>query len=127
MNKIYQVLSNLKFGETLHKAGDIFEGEVAHYEYLVADKVLRVVEGAKSVAHAMEIIAAEKAAIPTPEEAAVIAPKDTWGAQPDKQPEAPKAPEADATVIGDGKQPTTPPEEVKNAAPSLDGGLGNSL
>lgn len=82
MNKFYQVLSNLKWDDTFHKAGSIIDGLESELEYLVKDKVLRHVDGATSIDHAHEIIATE-AEEKGAAQAAIKPPENTWEAKPD--------------------------------------------
>lgn len=83
MKTFYLVLSNLNHNGETKKAGTIFEGESGQFTNLVSDGVLRVVEGASSLSHAAEIVAAEavKPEAEPVEEAAK--PQDTWGPRPD--------------------------------------------
>lgn len=153
MIKIYQVLSTLKYGDTIHKVGTFIESASAEYEALAKDKVLRVIEGAESIEHAAEIVAgelAEKSAADASTSAK--APEDTWAPKKPEAaaPEAPKAPEtapagdnasgADVQTANGNKPadgapadqqtgaPAAPAGENKAAAPNLDGGLdGDNL
>lgn len=136
MNKIYQVLSNLKFGDTIHKAGSIIEAKAEEYGYLVKDKVLREIEGAESVAHGVEIIAQEAEDKGVQEAEKAVAPANTWGPQPDKASEAPQEQakteetivppvpdEALNTQTGAPAVPTPPASAPVTGAPNLDAGL----
>lgn len=112
MSTIFKVLSNLNHSGDLHKAGDFIEGELSEFQGLVNDKVLAIVEGAKSLNDAPKVAAASEA------KAAAAAPqapkqKDTWGPQPDPTPEELAAREAAAK--GDknvNKEPEVKPGAV---------------
>lgn len=137
MNKFYQVLSQLKFGDTVHKVGAFIEGAEHEYGPLVKDKVLRMIEGAKSAAHAAEIVAQEVAdSAQKEQETAAKAPQDTWGPQSDNKP----APVPETAPVGAGEasggdqqsgapEAPVPAKEVPPSIPSnLDAGLnGDNL
>lgn len=85
---IFHVVSNLNYSGTIYKTGDFIENELAGFEDLVKDGVLRIVEGAETAAQAAQIIAAEaEAKLQNEASAEAKAPKDTWGPQPNKTPE----------------------------------------
>ena len=125
---IFQTISNLNFGGTLHNAGSFFEGELEQYEALVKDGVLRVIEGAESVEHAIKLAEEEIASAPTPEE--VKAPENTWGPKPDPTDEEVKEPEVLATTDQkEAKVDTTAPGTVGqgDVAPAIDPTAGDNL
>ena len=109
MSKIFQVLSNIKHNGDLLAAGTFLEGELSEFGQLVESKVLRVMEGAKSLAHAVEMAAADaeaKASQTASEEAA----PNTWGPKAEapeapKEPEKPAAPAAEQAAATDGLKP----------------------
>ncbi len=97
MNKIFQVLSNLKHDGDLLVKGTLLEAPLYQFETLVREGVLRIVEGASNIAEAADILAKEAAqSIEEGTEPAAPAPQDTWAPtkEPVVAPEVPKEPEA---------------------------------
>lgn len=82
---IFKVLSNLNHNGIAYTAGSFITGEGATFDSLVADKILKIVEGAESVEDA-KILDSEPTAETTAEETVVAKPADTWGPQPDIDP-----------------------------------------
>ena len=117
---ILYVKSNLKHNGDTHKAGSFFEGEVSEYQGLINDGVLRVMDGASTVAQAQEILAKEVAdaeAAQREVEAGTVA-QNTWEAKKDPVQETAAAPEAPAAQ-------TTTTEPEKPAAPKVEVGQGD--
>ena len=109
---IFHTLSNLNYGGTLHKAGDIFEGKIEEYESLVTDKVLRVIEEAETLEQAAKIVAKETAEkIAEAELAEEQKPENTWGPKKDPTPE--EVEEANKKVDTTEKAPIDTNTEVK--------------
>ena len=109
---IFQVLSNLNHNGHLYIKGAFFEAEESEFKALVTDGVLRVMEGANSMAHAVEIAADEVAqAAKIAEESALAQPENTWGPKPELPPAPEAAPENTENkelapgAVGQGDQP----------------------
>ena len=125
---IFHTLSNLKFGDTIHKVGDFFEAEIAKYGYLAEQKILRIVNGAKTIEEAESIIAEEKKQ-QVDAEKQESAPVNTWGAKPDVVPaventESPKTGEQPKeAMIPVDENVAQPINEVAD----LNNGLGGNL
>lgn len=102
MNTILYVLSNLKHNGDVHVAGSFIEATEADLkalESLIADKVLRVMEGAKTTAEAADIIASEKSAAEAAASASIEkAPEDTWGPKKDEAEQKTDETSTDQTV-----------------------------
>lgn len=114
MSKIFQVLSNLNHSGDLYKAGTFFEGELSEFGNLVKDGVLRVVEEAKTIAEAQEIVAKEDAAKANQTASEESAP-NTWGpkAEAPEAPAEPEKPAAPADQVGEkADAETVKPGEV---------------
>lgn len=108
----------MKHNGVEYATGSFIEAEVAQFEQLINDGVLRVVDGAKTIEQAMEL--AGKEVVNTVEEVAeIVENQDTWGAKPDpvvteevKEPVAPVSAPVEP-VAGDApKVEETKPEEV---------------
>lgn len=132
---IFKVQSNLNHNGESYKAGSYLEGEAPLFESLVADNVLKPVEGATSFAEAAEIEAEEAAfKAAQEEEEKGVAPENTWGpkTEEEKAPEEAKEPVVDApapeTTEGQVSAPTGDTTPVVDApAPAQDVDLGNNL
>lgn len=121
---IFEVLSNLKYGDELHLKGECFEGSLEKYGYLVNDGVLRIVEGATSPTEAETIVEADKVQKEAEVEATKPAdPQNTWGPKPDVDPTfaEPTVPVVEATPTTEVVPETTTPAPTTEATPEETG------
>ena len=79
MTNFFKVLSNLNHNGTIYNAGEVIEGDLATFKGLVNDKVLAVIEGAKTFEEAVKIASAEVETEVEKVEEEVKAPANTWG------------------------------------------------
>jgi hypothetical protein len=97
MNKILLVLKNLRHdGEDL-AVGSLFEAPLEGFQGLVDMGVLRVVEGAKTLEEAEQIVKSQVATNASKATPAAAAPEDKFKAAPNKPVETAPAPEAQTT------------------------------
>lgn len=109
---IFQALSNLNHDGNVYIKGSVFEAEGVQFEQLVKEKVLKIVEGARDLAHAAEIVASQIEAEIAATEQAEKKPENTWEAKPDPKPE-------DANKPADTTQTNTagPTDQTNQSAP----------
>lgn len=82
MSNIIQVLSNIKHNGEFYATGSLIEAQAGEFQQLINDGAIRVVEGAKSITHARELLSKEVAnTVEEVEE--IVESQDTWGAAPD--------------------------------------------
>ena len=86
MTKIFLVLSNLKHDTETYEKGSFFAGELATFQSLVNENVLRVIEGASSIEEAKDIVAEAEVETEESSEEVTVEPTNTWG--PTKEVEA---------------------------------------
>lgn len=119
---IFQVISNIRHnGENL-TPGQFIEAELATFEHLVKDEVMRLFHGATSVKEAQDIVAQEKQdaeAAQVQADAPAPAQQNTWGPKTE-DPEVPAEPApapADAAPVENQASPdqAQKPEEVAPA------------
>ncbi len=106
---IIKVNSNVRHnGEDIPK-GKVFEAEPGEFQGLINSGAMSVVDGATTVTEAETIVAEQEAVKPEAEEEKAPETQNTWGAQPDKQPEEVKTDAGDGTgdTAGQGDQTTT--------------------
>ena len=88
MTTIFQVIKNIKHNGTYHNAGEFIEAEVGAFGELIELGFLKIIDGAKSIEHAQEIIASEKEQVGeqvnTEKEKE---PENTWGPKQDEDEE----------------------------------------
>jgi hypothetical protein len=107
-NKYFLVVSALKHNDTLHRVGTVIEGSLGDFETLVIDGVLKLIEGAKNLAHAEKIVAANAVAS-IEADVAEVKPVNTWGAQPDPVPAEAGAGAADPVPQATDTKPAADP------------------
>lgn len=102
----FQVRTKLQHNGEEYPVGRIFSGEQGEFSQLVADGVLRVIEGANTAAEAaaMADIMDKKAAADA-EAGQEVQPKNTWEAQPDRKPDEPAAAPSDEAKTEEIKTP----------------------
>ena len=91
MTAFFKVLSNIKHsGENL-TTGTVFEGPMKEFEQLVEAGALKVIEGAKDLAHAIELAAKETEAALDEAEKEIESSEaaNTWGPKKDEEIQAP--------------------------------------
>lgn len=128
---IFHVLSNLKHNGQVFEKGTLFAGEENQHQDLVKIGVLAVIDGAETVEEAKEIIGVNAEQAKAPEaEAPKTTPQDTWGAQPDTVPEAPKEPVAPISPESGSNEQVEAPTGQKEAdvdAPKTTENAGDNL
>ena len=109
--KFYKVLSALKHDGDLLAKGTFVASELPAFEDLAKQGILKLIEGAENLDHAMELDGED-----TDETAEEVKPKNTWGpTEPEKDAEKP----TDSTDTTDATDGDKKPEDTKPVEPTL--------
>jgi len=117
---IFKVNSNFKHNGQPYQKDTVFEGTTEEFGHLAEAGVLTIVEGAKNVDEAVDIIV-EEAKKDDEKEKIEIAPENTWGPQPDKDVADARFPVEEVKPIEENKVPIASEEAKKEED------LGNNL
>jgi hypothetical protein len=103
--KFYKVLSALKHDGDLLQVGTYVMSELTAFEDLAKQGILKLIEGAESMEHAMELDGAKQAT-----EVEEVKPKNTWGpTDPEKEADTTTdTTDADTTKTDDATKPVEP-------------------
>jgi hypothetical protein len=117
MNKILLVLKNLRHDGADLAVGSLFEADINAFQGLVDMGVLRVIEGAKTLEEAEQIVKTQIAAGASKVAPAAAASQDKFKAAPDKPVETPPAPAPEVQANSTADASKVAPESSTVEAP----------